>query len=102
MSLEEKLDSAAAELAAAAHRRDFSAASACAARYAELIQQAVRELPRHQAERQFKAATERFEMARRKLCAARAKIADSLRRVQRAACYRTPAATVVHTWSIRG
>lgn len=102
MSLEEKLELAAAELAAAADRRDFSSASACAARYAELIQQAVRELPRPQAAQHVKAAGHRLETARRKICVARARIADRLRRLHRASGYRLPAEIAVHTWSVRG
>ena len=102
MSLEEKLEAAAAELASAADRRDFSAASACGARYAELLERAVRELPRSRASQEIRAASQRFEAARRKICVARARIAGRLRRLQRAAGYRTPIEMAVHTWSVRG
>jgi len=101
MNLEEKLESVAAELAAAADRGDLSAASVSAARSTELSQRAVRELPRSQAAPQISAASRRFEAARRKICVARAKIADRFKKADRAAD-RTPAEIAVRPCSIRG
>ena len=102
MRLEEQLEAAAADLAAAAERRDFAETSACAARYADLMRQAVHELPPLEAARQMGAAGLRFEAARRKICVARAKLAQHLRTLCRSAGYRTPAEMMLHTWSVRG
>jgi hypothetical protein len=101
MSLLEKLGLAAAELEAASRRQDFAGASACAARYAELLQQAMRELPPDEAARHVSEAGRRFEAARRKICVARARIADRLRNLQGSASYRMPGQAATHTWSVR-
>lgn len=101
MSLPEKLGLAAAELEAASQRQDFANASACAGQYTELLQQAMRELPPAEAARHIYEALRHFEAARRKICVARARIADHLRNLQGSANYRVPAQAATHTWSVR-
>ena len=101
MSLPFQLESAAAALQAAVERQDFARASACAAHYGELLQRAVRELPAAAAAQQVGEGSRRLESARRKICVARARMAERLRKLVRAARYRTPAGKTVHTWSVQ-
>jgi hypothetical protein len=91
----------AAELAAAAERRDYAAVSASAIRYRELLEQAVRDLPPPETAAQFGDAAIRIETARRCIAAARAHIAERLGRLQRAARYGRPPEPSVHLWSVR-
>jgi len=100
MNLQFQLESAAAELQDAVDRQDFAGAADCAARYGELLRRAVRELPAADAVRQAGEGSRRLESARRKICVARARIGERLRRLARTAGYRTPAGKAVHTWSV--
>ena len=101
MTLPEEIELAAAELADASQRQDFAGASACVARYTELLRRAMQEMPPEEAAHTVREAGRRFEAARRKICVARARIADHLRKLQGSASYRTPAQAATHTWSVR-
>lgn len=102
MNFQSQLESAAAALQGAVDRRDFAAASDCAAHYGELLQRAIQELPPAEAARQVGEGSRRLESARRKACVARARIGERLRTLVRAASYGRPAPKSVHTWSVQG
>lgn len=100
MSLPEKLRATAAELENASQREDFNGASVCAARYMELLQKAAGDLPPAEMARHVTEASQSVEAARRKICVARARIADRLRKLRGSVNYRASVQTPTHTWSV--
>ncbi len=82
---------------------DFAGAERSARRYTRALETGLAQLGPVEAARRLRDGCELMEWARRSLCAARSRLSDELRRVQRLAAYgraRQPGA--VHTWRIDG
>jgi len=87
----------------AVHSNDFAEAERLARLYTRSLETALPQLPQAQAESRLRDACKLMEWARRCLCAARARLNDELRRVQRLSIYRQPGSQeTVHTWRIDG
>ncbi len=74
-------DDAAAELRGAAGRGDFLSADAALKRYVDRLGPLLADLPQAQAANRLQDACETIEWSRRNLCAARARVADEIRRL---------------------
>lgn len=82
---------------------DFAGAESSARRYTCALEASLAQLRPVQAARRLRDACELMEWARRNLCAARSRLSDELRRVQRLAAYgRAAQSAAVHTWKIDG
>jgi hypothetical protein len=82
---------------------DFPGAESCARCYTCVLRAMLPLLAPAEAQRLLHDACELMEWARRCLCAARTRVSDRLRGVQRLAAYRRAAQRgAVHTWRIDG
>ena len=97
MTAEQQFSRMADELDKLVSQQDFSAAADCAARLAAWAQSGASETAS-----MGRAALGAIENARRKICVSRARMADCLVRLERAAEYSTRGAAGVHTWTVEG
>lgn len=102
MSIREELERLAAEVHGAVAQQDFAAAAERAGFYAERIREVSSQLPAEEAMEFIQQGCNTLKSARRKVCIARALVADRLRRLQRTGGYSPGRGAVVHTWSING
>ena len=102
MTLREQIARVAAELTESVDRQNFAGAANCAGRLGDLVREAARDLPPTESAESVEEGMRALAAARRKACVTRARMAERLRRLQRAASYRAPgcAATRAHTWSV--
>ena len=89
-------------LRAAAASGDFATAGNAAHLYVGALEATLPRLPPAQAAAVFRDACATLEWSRRCLCAARARLADELRRAQSASAYRGTPKGAVHTWKMVG
>jgi hypothetical protein len=87
MSLMSTAGQEAEALRGAVARGDFATAQEVADRYASLIRTLVAGLPPTEAARHLRAACDLLQWSRRNLCAARARLAEEIRRLDRISQY---------------
>jgi hypothetical protein len=100
MSVREELEQLAAEVHLAVAHQDFAGAAERAGVYVQRLHDVSKHLPAGEAAELVQRASSTLKSARRKVCIARALMAERLRRLQRAAGYSPRPRAAVHTWSV--